>query len=274
MKCPGNGCQIGMVHPPPHDDDSPSKKCKVCGGRGTIPDAEYEALMQDKAFVKNLAEYTPQSYIDFYTIEYLRHREAEVRAGRMPTMKLAEFIQVRRADQGAPPIDPAFVPVTEPVGDFRLSVMECLARCHNGRVYFPLQPETSFECRMCSPYGGKGTMPVATIAEWMSDPAYMAYFNESRGNRTPYDTWRAEAAARAGQMTARRKAQRVEAQSVDAREAKMTAPRHEKRAVASTSTPSPPVGLSTASTIGHECAKSNSHRGDGLIGPAEHLLEP
>ncbi len=113
-----------------------------------------------------------------------------------------------------------------------------------------------------------------TIAELMSDPAYMAYFNESRGNRTPYDTWRAEAAARAGQMTARRKAQRVEAQSVDAREAKMTAPRHEKRAVASTSTPSPPVGLSTASTIGHECAKSNSHRGDGLIGPAEHLLEP
>jgi hypothetical protein len=56
----------GWILPHHEDRDGDSTRCHVCGGSGTIPDDEYAAWMQDPAFVRNLSEYTPQNYSDFY----------------------------------------------------------------------------------------------------------------------------------------------------------------------------------------------------------------
>ena len=38
---------------------------------GAIPDAEYASWMQDPAFVRDVAAFTPHNYSDFYAHEYL-----------------------------------------------------------------------------------------------------------------------------------------------------------------------------------------------------------
>jgi hypothetical protein len=187
--------------PHPEDRDGASTRCDVCGGKGEIPEEEYTAWMQDPAFVRDLKERTPSNYSDFYAREYPRFREAEVLAGRMPTMTLAEFVAFRRIEQEAPPIEPRFVRAAQPVGEFR---MRCLAACHNGRIYYPHDQDLSSTCTMCAPHGGKGTIPAATVAEWMRDDGYRAYYVRTRkSDMMSFSSWSAEAAREALRRQAR-----------------------------------------------------------------------
>ena len=178
--------------PHPEDRDGASTRCDVCGGKGEIPEEEYTAWMQDPAFVRDLKERTPSNYSDFYAREYPRFREAEVLAGRMPTMTLAAFVAFRRAEQGAPPIDPRYVRAAQPVGEFRVP---CIGGCFNGTTSSYHDQDTSYPCRMCAPHGGRGTIPASTVAEWMRDEGYRAYCARTDpSNREPYAAWSAQAA--------------------------------------------------------------------------------
>ena len=185
-RCPNRRCMQGRELPHHQDRDADSTVCRVCGGAGTIPEAEYEAWMQDAAYVRDLAE-LPHSYSDFYADAFRRHRESEVLAGRMPTMTLAAFVASRRAAQGAPRIDPAFVRAAEPAREFRVG---CLAGCFDGRTSHYHDQDTSYPCEMCAPYGGSGTIPAAIVAEWMRDEGYRAYCARTfSSSRSTYRAW-------------------------------------------------------------------------------------
>jgi hypothetical protein len=207
----------GWILPHHEDRDGDSTRCHVCGGSGTIPDDEYAAWMQDPAFVRNLSEYTPHNYSDFYAHAYLRYRESEVRAGRMPTMTLAEFVAFRRAEQGAPPIDPRYVRAAQPVGEFRVP---CIGGCFNGTTSSYHDQDTSYPCRMCAPHGGRGSIPASTVAEWMRDEGYRAYCARTcSSNRESYATWSAQATREAQRRASRESAARESARESAQREA-------------------------------------------------------
>jgi hypothetical protein len=213
-----------MAH---EDRDGDSTRCHVCGGSGTIPDDEHAAWMQDPAFVRNLSEYTPQNNSDFCAHAYLRYRESEVRAGRMPTMTLAEFVAFRRADQGAPPIDPRYVRAAQPVGEFRVP---CIGGCSNGTTSSYHDQDTSYPCRICAPHRGRGTIPASTVAEWMRDEGYRAYCaSTSSSNRESYPTWSAQAAREAQRRASRESAARESAREAQMRGAQEAAAREAQR---------------------------------------------
>ena len=195
-KCPNRECSQGrVVHWSDRESDQPASVCRVCGGAGTIPEAEYRAWMQDPAFVASLAA-EPRNYGDFYKAAYRRHMESAALAGRMPTTTLLEFVALRRAEQRVPPINHAFVRAEREGAVLR---MRCLAECFDGRVLSVHdQGDTSYPCAMCAPYGGRGTIPASHIAAWMSDPGYRAYCARTpRSDRRSYESWRAQAAREA-----------------------------------------------------------------------------
>jgi hypothetical protein len=199
----------GRVLPHHEDRDADSTRCDVCHGAGTIPEAEFAAWMQDPAFVRDLAEYTPHNYSDFYARTYERYRETEALAGRVATLTLAAFVAARRAEQGAPPIDARYVRAAQPSAEFRV---RCLAACFDGTTSAYHDQDASYPCAMCAPFGGNGTMPGATVAEWMRDAGYRAYCARTfSSERVSYPRWSAQAAARDAR-DATREAQRQDAQ--------------------------------------------------------------
>ena len=135
--------------------------CRVCGGRGTIPDAQLEAWRQDPAFSGRSR--FDSNYTDFYTNEHLEYKKGEVRQGRMPTMTLAEFIDARRRDGRAPALHPSFMPAGAygPVGDF---LMECTAGCING-MQVSVHDRDEWPCQAC---GKRGTMLASDIVRRIS----------------------------------------------------------------------------------------------------------
>jgi hypothetical protein len=112
----------------------------------------------------------------------------------MPTQTLAEFVASRRAEQGAPPIDPAFVRAAEPGAaepsrEFRV---RCLAGCFGGRTSHYHDQDASYPCEMCAPYGGSGTIPAEVVAEWMRDEGYRAHCARTfSSSRSTYRSWAA-----------------------------------------------------------------------------------
>jgi hypothetical protein len=155
-KCPNPKCEGGNLSQSRHEREDPMTPCRVCGGRGTIPDAQLEAWRQDPAFsVRSRFE---SNYTDFYTNEHLEYKKGEVRQGRMPTMTLAGFIDARRRDLRAPALQPSFMPAGayDPVRDF---LMECTAGCING-MQVSEHDRDEWPCQAC---GKRGTMLASDI---------------------------------------------------------------------------------------------------------------
>jgi hypothetical protein len=97
--------------------------------------------------------------------------------------------------------------------------MRCLAACFDGTTSSYHDQDTSYPCAMCAPFGGKGTMPGATVAEWMRDAGYRAYCARTfSAERVSYPRWSAQAAARDARDAQRRDAQRA-AEAAEAAEA-------------------------------------------------------
>ena len=191
-RCPG-GCSGGRKY---NDrEDETGRTCGVCGGSGSVPDDELFAWKQDPSYERSIrpGAHYPRTYIGFYDDAFLTHIKGEVARGNLPPITLREFIAQKRAEQGAPRIDARLIRKDMNAADVRL---RCPAECFDGRTLNRNgnDPETSTSspCTMCAPYEGKGTIPAATLAQWMSDPHYREYHNGLRhreGERISYDAW-------------------------------------------------------------------------------------